>query len=130
MTGRERGGMSWQQVAMPEGFNRAWRKANGDDPPPPRAFEHGGCCALVGREPVVAGDYRWHISVSGPGRVPSWEELAAAAHALRPGVPMAVGIPPRSWWVNVHPHTLHLWELRDEHLIAEWRRNARGDRPT
>ena len=120
--------MSWRQVPNPPEWVAAWREQFGDTPP--RAYENGKLQALVGREPVVDDDYRWHISISGPGRVPTWEELAATAHELRPGVPMAIGIPPRSWWMNVHPHVLHLWELRDEHLIAEWRRNARGDQPT
>jgi hypothetical protein len=98
--------------------------------PAPRAFRNGHLTALLGREPVVPGDWRWHLSISAANRVPTWEELAGAAHDLRPGVPMGVGIPPRSWWLNVHPHTLHLWELADPHLVAEWRRNARGDKPT
>ena len=120
----------WYQVPHPGAFLEAWAAQFGDVPAPRAYQRRDGLTALVGREPVVDGDERWHISLSGPGRVPRWEELADAAHELRPGVPMAVGIPPRSWWLNVHPHTLHLWELRDAHLIAEWHRNARGDQPT
>jgi hypothetical protein len=115
---------------MPESFNEAWRKQYPADVPPPDAFEKGGLRALIGREPVVKGDPRWHISLSGPDRIPTWEELVAAAHDLRPGVVFCIPMPPRSFWVNVHPHVLHLWEVQDPHLVAEWRRNARGDRPT
>jgi hypothetical protein len=88
----------------------------------------------MGREPV-GDDMRWHLSVryGDPGvngRVPGWDELVQAAHELRPGVVFVVGIPPRSWWINVHPHVLHLYESRDEPLVAAWRDEARGDAPT
>jgi hypothetical protein len=122
--------MSWRQAPSPVESLEAWRAQFGDAAPAPRAYEHRGLTALVGREPVVEGDLRWHISLRGPGRVPTWEELAASAHELRPGVVFVIGIPPRSWWVNVHPHVLHLWETSDEHLVNEFRRNRRGDKPS
>lgn len=87
--------------------------------------------ALLSRHPFVdESDVRWHISVSGDGRLPAWDELVDAAHSLRPGVSFCLGVPPKTWWMNVHPHVLHMWETRDDGLIEEWRRNARGDRPT
>jgi hypothetical protein len=73
---------------------------------------------------------RWHISLRGPGRVPSWGELAQAAHSLRPGVPFVISVPPRSMWMNVHPHVLHLWETDDDALLEEWKANAMGATPT
>jgi hypothetical protein len=119
-------------------FVAIWRERY-PDVPTPKAYQHPrGLTALVGREPY--GDYdepdlRWHISVrSGDpgidGRVPTWDELVDAAHELRPGVCFVVGIPPRSWWMNVHPHVLHLVETRDRHLVESFREEARGDRPT
>jgi len=123
--------MTWQQIPAPEEFAKSWRERYADaEVAVPRVFEKAGLRALVGREPVVKGDWRWHISLSGPGRIPTWEELVDAAHELRPGVMFAIPMPPRSYWVNVHPHVIHLWETQDEHLIAEWKRSARGDRPT
>ena len=121
---------NWRERPMGAGFEQAWHVQMGNDVLPPKAYESGALRALVGREPVVEGDVRWHISVSRPDRLPTWHELTDAAHALRPGVCFVVGVPPRSWWMNVHPYCLHLWETRDAHLIAEWRRNARGDEPT
>jgi len=109
---------------------KMWQTAHGIDAPVPKTFRSGLLMALVGFEPVVKGDLRWHISVSHRDRVPSWEEMVEAAHDLRPGVAFVIGVPPRSWWVNVHPHCLHLWETKDLNLIAEWKRNARGDQPT
>lgn len=86
--------------------------------------------ALISREEIAIGDWRWHISVSAEGRVPAWEELAASGHELRPGVPFVVGVPPKSWWINVHPHVLHLYESKDQPLLDQWRSERRGDRPT
>lgn len=100
----------------------------------PLVYAGGGFTALLNREHCgghPTDPLRWHLSLSGPGRVPSWEELVDVAHQLRPGVPFVVGVPPRNLWLNLHPHVLHLWETADEALLTEWRANARaGDRPT
>lgn len=85
---------------------------------------------LLSRETWAPGDDRWHISISGPGRVPTWEEISQACHEVRPGVPFAMGVPPKSWWMNVHPDVLHAWELKDEGMLAQWRANAKGHDPS
>jgi hypothetical protein len=85
---------------------------------------------LMGRELIADDDARWHISVAHPRRLPVWGDLVAIAHRLRPGVVFVVGVPPRSWWINVHPNCLHLWEMRDANLEAQWRAEAQGDTPT
>lgn len=119
---------------MPE-FVAMWKGSNGDDVPVPVAYTHPrGLVALVGREPYGPyddPDVRWHISLryGNPGengRIPTWDELVDAAHELRPGVCFVIGVPPRSWWMNVHPHVLHLIETRDEPLIQSFRDNALG----
>ena len=121
---------------QPEQFVKAWKGKHGTLVPVPRIFQHPNkLTCLVGREPYAKDDWRWHISVrygdpGSDGRIPNWEELVVSAHALRPGVPFVVGIPPRSWWMSVHPHVLHLVETKDEAMIENWRHNARGDRPT
>jgi hypothetical protein len=86
--------------------------------------------ALVSREEWRPGDERWHISFSGPDRVPTWNEIAEGCHELRPGVPFVLGVPPRSMWMNVHKDVLHAWESKDDAMIEQWKINARGDRPT
>lgn len=109
---------------------RGWDEALA---PIPVALRHAGLglSALVGREPVPADPQsRWHISVQADGRVPIWEEIVRTAHELRPGVVFCVGVPPRSLWMNHHPYVLHLWELRDAGLTAEYRANATGDAPS
>lgn len=97
----------------------------------PKAMRNGLLQAVVSRDELQGEEQaRWHISLAHADRVPTWEELTACGHDLRPGVPFAVGIPPKSWWINVHPNVLHLWELRDWPLIKQWKAERRGDRPT
>lgn len=89
--------------------------------------------AIMAREPcggLASSPMRWHISVAGTQDVPSWREMVACAHQLRPGVVFVIGVPPRSWWMNCHPHTLHLWQTGDLPLIQEFQANARNDEPT
>jgi hypothetical protein len=88
---------------------------------------------IATRDPLPGNgipDKRWHISIAAPGAVPSWAALVAIVHALRPGVPFCVGLPPRSWWINVHPNVLHVWELNDPNLIAQWRAERGGHQPS
>jgi hypothetical protein len=76
-------------------------------------------------------DWRWHLSIAGRDmKVPVWETVAAIAHEVRPGVAFVLGVPPKSWWINVHPGTLHLHEIRDENLLANWRAQRLGHTPT
>ena len=66
-----------------------------------------GCLALVGRE-----DGKWHVSVSHPKREPSWDEMRAARERFTPDeVTMAMILPPRAEYVNVHETCLHLWQV-------------------
>jgi hypothetical protein len=89
--------------------------------------------AVLTRDPLpgVNGlDPRWHLSVSAQRSVPKWNELAAACHELRPGVPFVIGVPPRSQWINVNDHVLHCLQTNDATLLDQWRWEGRGDRPT
>lgn len=127
--------MAWLTIELPADFKRAWRAQNPVDDPP-IARRNGQLTALIGREHWRGESQpRWHISLryGDPGvngRVPTWEEIVMACHELRPGVPFVMGVPPRSWWVNTHPDVLHMWEARDPALVAQWRENAQGQRPT
>jgi hypothetical protein len=57
-------------------------------------------------------DGLWHLSVSHSSRLPTWDEIADARYRFIPDrVHMAMMLPPRAEFVNVHPRTLHLWEL-------------------
>jgi hypothetical protein len=130
---------NWRMVDPPARFLELWAEQS-PDVEPPRPYQHpNGLTAFIGREPLGSDydepDVRWHISVryGNPGengRIPTWEELVQTAHELRPGVPFVVGIPPRSWWMNVHPHVLHLYETRDPHLVESWRGQRAAHAPT
>lgn len=84
--------------------------------------------ALVGREPVSpvtdkVSDLRWHISVNGGIRLPTWHEMVDAGHQLRPGVCFVIGVPPKSWWmadIKSGKYVLHLWQLKDNNLEQSW----------
>ena len=98
--------------------------------------EADGCrySVIVSRDDLANGrqipDRRWHVSVAGENDVPRWEDLAAIGHRVRPGVCFVIGVPPKSWWINLHPHCLHLYELADDALIDQWRSERRGDTPS
>lgn len=88
-------------------WRRSPRRLRGT-PPGCTAWESTtGCTAFVGREPDG-----WHVSVSHPKRVPSWDEMRTAREAMTPdGVTMAILFPPSSEYVNVHERCLHLWQV-------------------
>lgn len=74
---------------------------------PPKAFRMGECFILVGRE-----NGKWHLSISHPTRNPTWEEIKMARYALIPDdVWMAMLLPPKKHYINVHEHCFHLWEV-------------------
>lgn len=75
----------------------------------------------------VIADWRWHVSVAGPEDVPSWQALSAIGHRVRPGVGFVSALPPEVHWINVHPRVLHLFEINDPSLEAQWAREGRGD---
>lgn len=120
----------WQRIGTPTDLADMWRR-EGLPPPAPVVWRRGKLLeALVGRESIADGDPRWHISIRAHGRVPSWDELVDAAHELRPGVVFCMPMPPRSWWINVHEHVLHLWEIRDANLERQWEGERLGQVPT
>ena len=118
--------MSWHEIGTPPALAKMWRENFGNIVPPPTVYENGELEALVGREPVgpnqqAMEDLRWHISVRHRKLVPTWDEMVEATHGLRPGVVFCVPMPPRTWWINVHPNVLHVWEIRDTNLERQWR---------
>lgn len=71
---------------------------------------------------VSRDEGRLHFSFSWRDRVPSWQELSEARDkVLPPDVFLCVPFPPRAYWINVHPHALHLYEVRDPVLTKMWR---------
>lgn len=89
---------------------------------------------LVSRDPIeqrgALPDPRWHISVAGQSDVPRWRDLVVIGHEVRPGVVFVVGVPPQSWWMSIHPHCLHLWEVKDANLCEQWLSERMGVDPS
>lgn len=57
---------------------------------------------------------RWHMSIAHPGRYPTWEEISEARYQFVPNdVYMAMGLPPKHVYVNLHPNCFHLWEMQE-----------------
>ena len=58
---------------------------------------------------------RWHVSVSHPRRVPSWDDMRTARELMTPDhVTMAFILPPRAQYVNVAERCLHLWQIEGD----------------
>lgn len=80
-----------------------------------RAFMMNGCRILLSCDPP---DMLWHISVSRKDRDPSWDEIATARYRLLPDVEeMGMYLPPLDEYVNVHPFTFHLHEVKRNRII-------------
>ena len=80
-----------------------------------KAYRMGECAVLVSRDEVKERGLfvmRWHLSISHPSRFPRWNEIKEARYALLPDeVTMAMLLPPREQYVNVHPNCFHLHEI-------------------
>ena len=97
---------------------RAWQRDAGD----------GHLTVFVGREPHEDFDRPlWHLSISHctndhpakPGRYPDWDEITEAWYRFIPDeVRVAMLLPPRAEWVNVHETCFHLWELEAAEVMS------------
>ena len=67
-------------------------------------------------EPVgPRGSLEWHISISTPNRYPTWEEIKTALYDFIPDeVTMAMLLPPKDEYVNVHNNCFHLHQIPGE----------------
>lgn len=94
--------------------NRVWQ----------REVHDGHLSVIVGREPteMPSGDrlLLWHLSISHrtntappqPGRYPTWDEIREARERFVPDeVTVAMFLPPKGEYVNLHVTTFHLWEV-------------------
>jgi hypothetical protein len=86
----------------------------------------GHLTVMVGREPFLRGVLMgWHLSIShrsntivstmgrpAPGRLPTYDEIKEARYRFVPdGLYMAMILPPKDEFVNVHPTTMHLYRI-------------------
>jgi hypothetical protein len=68
---------------------------------------------------IGSDDTGWeHVSVSLKHRTPTWEEMCFIKDLFwGPEEEVVQFHPPRSEYVNCHPHCLHLWRHVDGHKI-------------
>lgn len=72
-----------------------------------KTLDDGWLTVLVGPEPPG-----FHMSISHPGRYPTWDEIREARYEFcPPAATMAMLLPPLEEYVNVHENTFHLWEI-------------------
>ena len=92
-----------------------------------RDLEDGHLTVLVGREPEHPRGPTWHLSISHrtneehpqPARYPTWEEIKDARYQFVPdGLTMAMLLPPKAEYVNVHETCFHLWEIAPESEVV------------
>lgn len=106
---------SWHQVPVPPTIGGDVRCFQKD-------VEDGHLSVFSGPEPPG-----WHLSIShrsnllGPmgrhatTRYPSWDEIADARYQFAPpNVTMAMLLPPKEQYVNIHETTFHLWQVPAE----------------
>lgn len=71
--------------------------------------------AILSRDPMPSG-LLWHLSVSGPNRLPSWDELKHAKYRLVHANVAMVLLFPRSNvpYMDLHQYCLHLYESTEK----------------
>ncbi|SFU39659.1 DUF7694 domain-containing protein [Alicyclobacillus macrosporangiidus] len=75
-----------------------------------KAYRFGECTVLVERHRKIG----WHMSISHPNRYPTWDEIRDARYELVPDdVTMAMLLPPRREYVNLHQNCFHLHEIKE-----------------
>lgn len=79
-------------------------------------YDFGTCSVMISKD---AG--RWHLSISHPSRLPIWTEIREARYRFIPNeVYMAMILPPKEDYVNVHPHCMHLFEIDGEKRYSDF----------
>lgn len=77
-----------------------------------KAYEKDDLRIIVTRDVLSTHELRWHMSISCVRRYPVWDEIRDARYALLPdNVTMAMLLPPKSQYVNLHPNCFHLHEI-------------------
>jgi hypothetical protein len=81
-----------------------------------KAFRRGKLRILIGQQVMgdvrAGGLLRWHMSISCADRYPTWNEIRDARYALLPDdCTMAMLLPPKTQYVNIHQNCFHLHEI-------------------
>lgn len=85
----------------------------------PREYKNGALKVFVSQD---SDEKFWHLSISHPDRYPTWDEIHSARYELVPDeVTMAMFLPPKSEYVNLHSNCFHLHETREKIYQTLWR---------
>lgn len=61
---------------------------------------------------VSVDNGKYHLSISHPSRLPTYDELKNARYKYTPNhLYMAQIFPPKDEFVNLHKYCLHLWQI-------------------
>jgi hypothetical protein len=73
-----------------------------------RRYWLGECSVIVSH----TKEFGWHLSIANGRRYPTWDEISEARYRLLPdAVTMAMLLPPRAEFVNIHRFVFQLTEL-------------------
>ena len=100
------------ELSVPATMRAAWKKVGVVGG---RCWRMGECHIIRAREPAgVERERLWHLSISHPTRHPSWDEIKTARYRMLPGdICVGILLPPPERYIDLHPHTFHLWEVTD-----------------
>jgi hypothetical protein len=77
-----------------------------------KAYMKGDLRIWITRDLYNNNELRWHMSISCAHRYPVWDEIRDARYALMPDdITVAMFLPPKSEYVNLHPNCFHLHEV-------------------
>ena len=86
-----------------------------------KAYRVGDCTVMVGQENGL-----WHLSISNPDHYPEWDTIKFVRYSFCPeDITMAMLLPPKSEYVNLHSNCFHLWQLREESKIVEVKKKSK-----
>jgi len=92
-----------------------WKKITSPFPEYMDAFEHRLVPLKVMRSISTADSGFWyHLSVSRPDRIPSWDDLLKVRNELLGDIECYHVIPTAKDYVNVHPYCMHIWARFDQ----------------
>lgn len=108
--------MDFQQIRKPgwdTDISSAWTKI-GDD-----------LMVLCSQSVEADGRMWFHVSMSRPTRLPTWQDVRRVKDAFIGKDQKAVQVfPPQSEYVNIHPHVLHLFHCMDGDVLPDFRRGT------
>lgn len=101
------------------GFDGAmnWKRISDDPFTGCKVYVSGALKVLLADEGT--SEYRitniYHLSISHPFRYPKWDEIVDARYTLLPNnCTMAMFLPPREQYVNVHKNCFHLHQVPND----------------